>query len=162
MIQFEPSSRCISPFFSQFKKSYLNLLFLTKHHMEKVKIRIVKNSNEILISKTPAVINPINYFSQKCFCFCFLSRRKRHNFQISMKFDIKKWNIYFQSLISCLFDELYFWPIFYMIRPEFIFQDLFLYCTKKVPKNHNKFWYFRHGGETHFLVLAQTLIYSSY
>ena len=47
---------------------------------------------------------------------------------------------------------------FYMICPKFIFQDLFLYCTKKVPEYHNQFWYFQHGGETHFLVLAQTLI----
>ena len=47
-----------------------------------------------------------------------------------------------------------------MIRLEFIFQDLFLYCTNEVPKNHNHFGYFRHGGETHFLALAQTLIYS--
>ena len=47
----------------------------------------------------------------------------------------------------------------YMIHPEFIFQDLFLYCTNEVPKNHNKLLYFFHGGETHFLMLAQTLIY---
>ena len=46
-----------------------------------------------------------------------------------------------------------------MIRLVFIFQDLIFYRTKKVPKNSSQYWYFRHGGETHFLVLAQTLIY---
>ena len=40
-----------------------------------------------------------------------------------------------------------------------MFKDLLFYCTKKVPKNHNKFYHFRHEGGTHFLVLAQTLIY---
>ena len=37
--------------------------------------------------------------------------------------------------------------------------DLLLYCTKKVAKNNNQFFHFRRGGETHFLVLPQTLIY---
>ena len=41
------------------------------------------------------------------------------------------------------------------VHPE----DLIFYCTNKVPKNHNQFWYFCHRGETHFLVLAQTLNY---
>ena len=47
----------------------------------------------------------------------------------------------------------------FMNHTELMFQDLLLYCTKKVPKNHNHFFHFRHGGETHFLVLAQTLMY---
>ena len=46
-----------------------------------------------------------------------------------------------------------------MDHTEHNFQDLLLYCTKKVAENHNQFFHFRHGGETHFLVLAQTLIY---
>ena len=50
-------------------------------------------------------------------------------------------------------------PIVHMDHTEPIFKDLLLYCTKKVAKNHNYFFYFRHGGETHFLVLPQTLIY---
>ena len=33
------------------------------------------------------------------------------------------------------------------------------YCTNQVPANHNQFWYFCHGDDTHFLVLARTLIY---
>ena len=40
----------------------------------------------------------------------------------------------------------------------YIFQDLILYCTKKVPRNPNQFCHFCHGGGTHFLVLAPTLI----
>ena len=44
---------------------------------------------------------------------------------------------------------------------EPMFQDLPFCCTKKVPKNHNIFFHFCHGGGTHFLVLAQTLIYES-
>ena len=30
---------------------------------------------------------------------------------------------------------------------------------QKGPKNHYQFYHFRHGGGTHFVVLAQTLIY---
>ena len=75
-----------------------------------------------------------------------------------MKIHLKNWKNYFEKFISRLFDEVHCSPIFFMIRLVFIFQDLIFYCTKKVPKNHNQFWYFRHGGETHFLVLAQTLI----
>ena len=40
-----------------------------------------------------------------------------------------------------------------------IFQDPTFYWTKKVPRIHNQFCHFRHRGGTHFLVLAQTLIY---
>ena len=47
----------------------------------------------------------------------------------------------------------------YMNHMELMIQDLLLSCTKKVPKIHYNFFHFRHGGETHFLVLAQTLIY---
>ena len=67
--------------------------------------------------------------------------------------------IIFETLFSPAFDVLHSPPIVYMDHTELIFQDLLLYCTKKVPENHNLFFHFRHGGETHFLVLAQTLIY---
>ena len=50
-------------------------------------------------------------------------------------------------------------PMVYMNHTKPMFQDLLLYCTEKVPKNHNDFFHFHHGVETHFLVLAQTLIY---
>ena len=47
----------------------------------------------------------------------------------------------------------------YMNHTELTFQDLLLYCSKKVPENHNNCFDFRHMVETHFLMLAQTLIY---
>ena len=78
---------------------------------------------------------------------------------MSMKFHLKNCKNNFEKLISRLFDEVHCSQIFFMIRLVFIFQDQIFYCTKNVPKNHNKFGYFRHGGETHFLVLAETLMY---
>ena len=77
-----------------------------------------------------------------------------------MKFHLKNWKNYLEKISSRSFDEVHCSPFFFIIRLVFIFQDQIFYCTKKVSKNHNKFWYFRHGGETHFLVLAQTLIYA--
>ena len=50
----------------------------------------------------------------------------------------------------------------YMNHTKLMFQDPLLCCTKKVQKNHNDLVQFRHGGETHFLVLAQTLIQKIY
>ena len=47
----------------------------------------------------------------------------------------------------------------YMNYTELMFQDLLIYCPKNVRENHNNFFYFGHGCETNFLVLAQTLIY---
>ena len=76
-----------------------------------------------------------------------------------MKFEFKSGKIYFESLISPSFDELHFSTIVRMNHMEQIFQDLPFYCTKKVRKNHNNFLHFCHGPGTHFLVLAQTLIY---
>ena len=58
------------------------------------------------------------------------------------------------------FDVLHSSPIVYMDHMEPIFQDLLLYCTKKVTANHNNFFHFCHGSETNFLVLAPTLIYN--
>ena len=77
-----------------------------------------------------------------------------------MKFHFKKRKINFETLFSPSFEVLHSSPIIYMDHTELFFQDLLLYCTKKVAKNHNQFVHFRHGGETHFLVLAQTLIYT--
>ena len=76
-----------------------------------------------------------------------------------MKFHLKKRKIIFETSFSPSFDELHTSPIVYMDHTELIFQDLLLYCTKTVPENHNQFFHFCHGGETHFLVVAQTLIY---
>ena len=75
-----------------------------------------------------------------------------------MKFHFKKRKIFFENLLTLSFDVLHSSPINYMNHSELNFQDLLLYGTKKVADNHNQFFHFRHGGETHFLVLAQTLI----
>ena len=40
-----------------------------------------------------------------------------------------------------------------------MFQDLSFCCTKKVPKNHNQLFHFRHRSGSTLLVLAQTLMY---
>ena len=76
-----------------------------------------------------------------------------------MKFDFNYGKTYFESLISPSFDELDCSKIAHMNHMEHMFQDLPFYCTNKVPKNHNQFFHFCHGGGTHLLVLAQTLIY---
>ena len=94
------------------------------------------------------------------FFLVVLSRWKGNKFQISMKFHLKNWKTYFESLISPSFNELHCSTIVHMNHMEHMFQDLPFYCTKKVPKNYNHFFHFSHGGGTHFLVLAQTLIYS--
>ena len=75
-----------------------------------------------------------------------------------MKFHLKKMEINFETLFSPSFDVLHTSQMAYMNRMELMFQDLLLNCTKKVPENHNNFFHFCHGAETHFLVLAQTLI----
>ena len=46
-----------------------------------------------------------------------------------------------------------------MNHMKHIFQGLPFCCTKEFPENHIHFYHFCHGGETHFLVLAHTLIY---
>ena len=56
---------------------------------------------------------------------------------------------YFESIIYLLFEELYCSTIVHMNHMEPMFQDL------------PNFFHFRPGGRTHFLVLAQILIYSS-
>ena len=73
-----------------------------------------------------------------------------------MKFLFKKNS--FETLFSASFDVLHSSPMGYMNNTELIFQDLLLFCTKKIPKYHNQFVHFRHGGETYVLVLAQTLM----
>ena len=76
-----------------------------------------------------------------------------------MKFDLKNGKTYFESLISLPFDVLHCSRIVHMNHTEHTFQYLPVDCTNKVPKNHNYFFHFCHGGGTHLLVLAQTLIY---
>ena len=67
-----------------------------------------------------------------------------------MKFHLEKRKVIFEALFSPSFDVLHSSPIVYMDNTELIFQDILLYCTKKVAENHNQFIYFYHGGETHF------------
>ena len=57
-----------------------------------------------------------------------------------MKFYFKKEENYIETLFSPLFDVLHSSPMVYMNHTEPIFQDLLLYCTKKVPENHNHFF----------------------
>ena len=75
-----------------------------------------------------------------------------------MKFHFKKMKFIYETLFSPSFDVLHSSPIVYMDHTELIIQDLLLYCAKKVQENHSQFFHFCHGGETHYLVLAQTLI----
>ena len=114
---------------------------------------IIKIFYYILIGKTLVKRNAIYYFYQNLFLLVVLTCWKRNTFQ-------KKRKIIFKTLFSPSFDLLHTSPIVYMYHMELILQDLLLYCTKKVAESHNQFVHFRHGGETHIPVLAQTLIYS--
>ena len=145
MIQFEPSSRRILKvtfyftFFSTFLKSDFNLLILIffVNHLEEIGEGTIKKLNKILIGKAPVKRNALYYFYQNLFLLVVLTCWKRNTFQISMKFHLKKRKIIFETLFSPSFDVLHSSPIVYMDHTELIFQDLLLYCTKKVAKNHN-------------------------
>ena len=103
--------------------------------------------------------NAIYNFYQNLFLLFLLTCQKKNTFQISMKFHLKKRENNFETLFSPSFDVLHSSSMVYMNHTELMFQDLLLYCTNNVPENHNHFFHFHHGGETNFLVLAQTLIY---
>ena len=89
----------------------------------------------------------LQFLSTIVFFLVVSCRWKRNKFQISMKFDLKNRKNYFESLISPSFDEVHCPTIVHMNHMEHMFQDLSFYCTKKVPKNHNHFFHFRHGVE---------------
>ena len=89
-------------------------------------------------------------------CFEFLKKEQILYFNEIL---LKNGKNYFEFVISPSFNKLHCSTIVNMNQSEHMFQDLPFYCTKKVPKNHNQYCHFCHGGETHFLVLAQTLIY---
>jgi hypothetical protein len=131
---------------------------LIKRHLEEIREGINKKWNKILIGKTLVERNTIYHFYPNLFLLVVLTCWKRITFQISMKFHLKKRKIIFYISFSPSFDVLHSSPVVYIDPTELIFQDLLLYGTKKVPENHNQFFHFRHGGETHFLVLAQTFI----
>ena len=132
---------------------------MIKHHLEEFKEGIVINWNEILIGKTPVVRNAMYYLSQKLFFLVVLSRWKRNKFCISMKFDFKKRKIYLESL----FFSFIWWAILLTnssYEPHGTYVSGFTFLLhQEGPKIHNQFFHFRQGGGTHFLVLAQTLMY---
>ena len=134
---------------------------MIKHHPEEIWEGIIKKLNKILIDKTPVKRNAIYYFYQNLYLLAVLTCWKGNTFQISMKFHFKKRKIIFETSFFPLFDVLHSTLIVYMDHMELIVQDLLLYCTKKVAENLIKFFHVRHRGETHFLVLAQTLIYTT-
>ena len=132
---------------------------MIKHHLEEIREGINKKLNKILIGKTHVERNTIYHFYRNLFLLVVLTCWKRITFQISMKFHLRKRKIIFETSFTPSFDVRHRAPIVYIDHTELIFQDLLLYGTKKVPENPNQFFHFCHGGETHFLVLAQTFIY---
>ena len=134
----------ISTLFSKVLKTDSNPLFLIKHHLGE--IGIIKKLNKILIGKTPVKWNAIYYSYQNLIQLVVLTCWKRCTFQISMKFNFKKKNLTFETLFSPSFDVLYSSPIVLMDHTELIFQDLLLYCTKKVAENQNNFLVLLSGG----------------
>ena len=92
----------------------------------------------MILSKIKQIYHWQDTWGKKCF-LQFLSK-----FVLSCCFDLlkKELKINFQTLFSPSFDSS---PMVYMNHTELMLQDLLLYCTKKVPKNHNYFCHFRHG-----------------
>ena len=148
----------ISPLFSKFENSDLNLLFLIKHHLEEPRKGVVKKLKWNSYCQDTCGKKCNLLFSLKnSFFLLFWTAEKGANFKFQWNFTKKKENWFWIINFSFIW-----WASlltnFYMICLVFIFQNQFFYGTNQVPKNHNQCWYFRHGGETHFLVLAQTLI----
>ena len=96
---------------------------------------------------------------ENSFFLLFWAAEKGKNFTFQWNLTSKRGKFIFNHHFSPSFDELLCSPIVVMNHLEPMVQDLPFYCTKKVPKIHNQFFHFCHGGGTHFLVLAQTLIY---
>ena len=112
---------------------------MIKHHLGEIGEGIIKTLNEILIGKTHVKRNATYYLYQNLIQLVVLTCWKRCTFQISMKFNFKNKKFIFETLFSPSFDVLYSSPIVYMDHTELIFEDLLLYCTKKVAENHNQF-----------------------
>ena len=108
------------------------MLFLIRNHLEEIREGIIKK----------------NHWQDTCWTNCYLKKNllvvltcwKRNTFQISIRFHLKKNTIYFETLFASSFDVLHSLPLVYLNHTELIFQDLLLYCTKKVPDNHNIFF----------------------
>ena len=118
---------------------------MIKHHLEDIREGIIKKLNKILIGKACVDRNALYYFYQNLFLLVVLTSWKRNTFQISMKFHFKKREIDFETEFSPSFDVLHSSPMVYINHMELMFQDLLLYCTKKVPENHNSFFTFVKG-----------------
>ena len=96
------------------------------------------------------------FLSEKFFFLVFLSCQKRKKFKVRPYFKNK------ESLFCNINFSLFWWATLLMNHITPMFHDLNFYCTKNNPKNHNKICHFLTGsGETHFLVLAYTLILES-
>ena len=90
----------------------------------------------------------IYYFYQNCFLLVVLTCWKSNAFKISLKFHLKKREKYFWNIIFS-----FIWCATYvtngLYEPHGIYvQDLLLYCTKKVIKNHNFFSLSSRGWNT--------------
>ena len=112
----------------------------------------------LLIGKTPMERNAIYYFYQNLFLLVVLTCWKRNTFQISMKFYFKKRKInlkpYFLLHLLCYTAHQWFiWT-----TRNLSFRIYFYIAPRRSQKIGITFFHFRHGGETHFLVLTQTLI----
>ena len=70
-------------------------------------------------------------------CFDLLKKEQISNFN---EISLKKWIFFFnfESLVSPSFDDLHCSTIVRENHMEPMFQNLSLYWTKKVPKNHNQ------------------------
>jgi hypothetical protein len=79
VIQFEPSKGVfkkllsISPFFSKFLRSDLNLIFFINHHLEEKREGIIKKFYKILIGKTHVERNTIYYLYPNWFLLVVLT-----------------------------------------------------------------------------------------
>ena len=116
---------------------------------------------QILNGKTPVKRNAMYYFLSKFGSTCFFDLLKKEyisNFsEISLKKEVNDfWNLIF-SFICC---ATYLTNSLYGPHGTYLSGSTFILHLKKVAKNHNPFSHFYHGGETHFLVLGQTLIYN--
>ena len=85
----------------------------------------------------------------------FLAAEKKKKLKNINKKKLNK-KKHFDSRIS------YCSPIVNINSIKLIFLDLpsynKTYCNKKLPDNQNKCCHFCHGGETHFLMFAQTMM----
>ena len=70
---------------------------------------------------------------------CSFDLLKKEHISNFNKILQKKEEINFETLFSPSFDVLHSGPMVYMNHTELMFQDLLVYCTKKVPENHKDF-----------------------